>query len=70
MEELEFSLDTTLIGGITVFFIVGKLIGLLKWSWLWVFSPIWLAAILAVVVVIFGKIYWKIVLWREQKSKD
>ena len=69
MEELNFSLDTTLIGALTVAFIVGKAIGLLKWSWLWVLSPIWVAAILTILVVIFGKLYWKIVIWKEQRSR-
>lgn len=66
MEELQFYFDTTLIGALTIAFIISKSIGLLKWSWLWVLSPIWLAAVLVVVVVILAKIYWKIVNWREQ----
>lgn len=32
MEELNFSLDTTLVGALTVAFIIGKAIGLINWS--------------------------------------
>jgi hypothetical protein len=69
MEELKFSLDTTLVGALTVAFIIGKAIGLLNWSWLWVLSPIWVAVILTILVVIFGKLYWKIVIWKERRSR-
>lgn len=66
MEELNFSLDTTLVGALTVAFIIGKAIGLLQWSWLWVLSPIWIAFLLTILVVIIGKLFWKIVVWRDK----
>ena len=37
-------------GVLTVAFIVLKLCGVIKWSWLWVLSPIWIHAILWVLV--------------------
>lgn len=37
-------------GVLTVAFIVLKLCGVIKWSWLWVLSPIWISAILWVLV--------------------
>lgn len=45
------------VGLLTITFIVLKLTGVIAWSWLWVLSPIWIAAlvvaaILAVVLVI------------------
>lgn len=32
---------------LTVIFIVLKVLGLIQWSWLWVFSPIWIMCGLA-----------------------
>lgn len=39
-------------GMLTVAFIVLKLIGIISWSWVWVLSPIWICAILYVLLVI------------------
>lgn len=42
-------------GLLTIVFIVLKLIGVIKWSWVWVLSPIWLPAALVIVgFVLFG----------------
>ena len=49
---------TTVSGGIgftgllQVAFIVLKLIGVIKWSWLWVLSPIWISIALFVLIII------------------
>ena len=42
-------------GVLAIVFIVLKLLGVIKWSWLWVLSPIWLpmAVFLIFVVVAF-----------------
>lgn len=50
----------TFCGLLTIAFIVLKLIGVIKWSWLWVLSPIWLSAlfvvlIFVVIIVLFKK---------------
>lgn len=46
-------------GLLLIAFIVLKLTGVIKWSWLWVLSPIWipiaLCIILFVVAIIAGK---------------
>ena len=39
-------------GLLTVAFIVLKLCGVIKWTWLWVLSPLWISGILFIVVVI------------------
>jgi hypothetical protein len=45
-------------GLLTVAFIVLKLCGVIKWSWVWVLSPIWISAALAVgILLIAGIIY-------------
>lgn len=38
-------------GVLVVIFAVLKLTGLITWSWWWVLSPIWIAVLIAVVVV-------------------
>ena len=45
-------------GLLTVAFIVLKLCGVIKWSWIWVVSPIWISAALTVgILLIAGIIY-------------
>lgn len=47
---------TTVNGGIgftgllTILFIALKLLGFITWSWVWVLSPIWIDAILVIVL--------------------
>lgn len=40
------------VGFLTLIFIILKLTNIINWSWIWVFSPIWISAI--VLVLIFG----------------
>ena len=35
---------------LTIIFIVLKLLGVVQWSWIWVLSPIWISAVIVVVV--------------------
>ena len=39
-------------GLLTIAFIVLKLTGYIKWSWIWVLSPIWISIIVAVVLAV------------------
>lgn len=39
-------------GLLTIAFIVLKLCGVIAWSWLWVLSPLWIAFLLKLVVVL------------------
>ena len=45
---------------LTIVFIVLKLLGVIMWSWIWVLSPIWISAVIAVavfsVILIGGRI--------------
>ena len=49
--------STTVNGGVgfmgllTIVFIVLKLLGFITWSWVWVLSPIWIDAILIVLLL-------------------
>ena len=39
-----------LIGTLVTLFVVLKLMNLIDWSWIWVFSPIWISLLIAIVV--------------------
>lgn len=39
-------------GLLAIVFIVLKLIGVIKWSWLWVLAPIWLPTAILILIVI------------------
>lgn len=46
------------IGLLTIAFIVLKLTGIIKWSWLWVFSPIWIVTLITIIVLVIALIIW------------
>lgn len=45
---------------LTIVFIVLKLSGVIKWSWIWVLSPLWMSAVIVLavfsVILIGGRI--------------
>lgn len=45
------------VGLLTVAFIVLKLCDVISWSWWWVLSPLWISAIITIVVLV-GVIIW------------
>ena len=45
------------VGLLTIVFIALKLMNIIAWSWLWVLSPIWISAILIIVILIPVFIY-------------
>ena len=38
-------------GLLTIVFIVLKLLGIITWSWVWVFAPIWIDVIFAIILL-------------------
>lgn len=38
-------------GALQLLFIALKLMGFIKWSWVWVLSPIWISAIITLVMI-------------------
>jgi len=42
------------VGLLTILFVGLKLTGYITWSWLWVLSPIWIIALVMLVVVILS----------------
>ena len=39
------------VGLLTIVFIVLKLVGVITWSWWWVLSPLWISALVALVIL-------------------
>ena len=39
----------------TIAFVILKLIGIISWSWWWVFSPLWISVIIELIVLF---IFW------------
>lgn len=39
-------------GLLTILFIALKLIGVITWSWLWVLSPLWISAAIALTIIL------------------
>lgn len=38
-------------GLLTIVFIVLKLIGVIRWSWIWVLAPLWIPALFVIVIL-------------------
>lgn len=49
---MEVKLDLTIPNIITAVLIILKLLGMISISWIWVFSPIWISMIIALIVLI------------------
>ena len=51
-----------LAGILTITFVIMKCLGHLSWSWLWVFSPLWISAGLSILIIglvlVFGLIVY------------
>ena len=46
-------------GLLAIVFIVLKLVGIIDWSWWWVLSPIWISALVALVIMAIAFVfYW------------
>jgi ABC-type antimicrobial peptide transport system permease subunit len=43
-------------GALTILFIALKLLGFIKWSWLWVLSPLWLPLAILLTLLLIGLI--------------
>ena len=57
MTERTTGAGVSVVGVITIVFVVLKLVGVITWKWVWVFSPIWLSTAFAVaagIVVALG----------------
>ena len=64
MESKGIGLDVLL----TIVFLILKLCGVITWSWVWVFSPIWIAWSIIILLIVIVAIFWPVALrnwWRK-----
>lgn len=40
---------------LTITFVILKLIGIINWSWWWIFSPLWISVIIGLIILF---IFW------------
>ena len=45
---------------LTVLFVALKLLGVIDWSWWWVFAPVWISAVIGIIIVctVIGLAIW------------
>ena len=46
--KIDFSFSIIL----SILFVVLKTVGVIDWSWIWVFSPLWIEAILIIITIL------------------
>ncbi len=51
-----FSGNITFLELLTLIFITLKLVGKISWSWWWVLSPLWIAGLVGIVIMLIAKI--------------
>lgn len=57
MNQKQSSGGITFMGLLQIAFIVLKLCGIIKWSWLWVLSPMWIGT-LVVLLIFLVILFW------------
>jgi hypothetical protein len=45
-------------GLLTIVFIILKLCKVISWSWVWVLSPLWIGALLSLIIIIIYVAIW------------
>ena len=53
--DIKINFDLSVGTILTIIFVVLKLIGIISWSWWWVFSPLWISVIIGLIVLF---IFW------------
>ncbi len=56
------------VGALTILFIALKLTHVIDWSWWWVLAPLWIGAILGVVILLIVVVAIILLAWREQRK--
>ena len=57
--ELKYNWDLSLGIILTTIFITLKVTKFISWSWLWIFSPLWISVIIGLIIMIIGIIIIK-----------
>lgn len=53
--DIKINFDLSVGTILTIAFVILKLIGIISWSWWWVFSPLWISVIIGLIVLL---IFW------------
>ena len=53
--DIKINFDLSVGTILTITFVVLKLIGIISWSWWWVFSPLWISIIINLIVLF---VFW------------
>lgn len=56
------------IGLLTITFITLKLLGVIKWSWLWVLSPLWVSSL--IILTIFLMFVCPAAIFKKSRKKN
>ena len=57
MDSRKSSGGITFLGALLIAFIVLKLCGVIKWSWLWVLSPLWFPVMISIILIVIWKTF-------------
>lgn len=61
MTERTTGAGVSVVGVITIVFVILKFVGVISWKWVWVFSPIWLSAAFVVGIGILALVSFSII---------
>ena len=49
---MKVKVDIISIVGLFLIFLIMKLINIINWAWIWIFSPLWIAALIVVSIIL------------------
>jgi len=53
----------------TMTLVLMKLSGMVTWSWIWIFSPIWIAGWILIIAIVIAEITIKILIAQQRREK-
>lgn len=54
--EYKFSINLSFEVLLTILFVILKTNNIIKWSWIWVFSPLWITGLIVILVIMIALI--------------
>ena len=61
--DIKINFDLSVGTVLTITFVILKLIGIISWSWWWVFSPFWISVIIELIVLVIFWIKYEVNKW-------
>jgi fatty acid desaturase len=58
------------VGALTLLFAAAKLFGFSNMSWWWVFSPLWIAALATLAILLLAFLGGLLVFWLDERKKN